>query len=598
MRAQAVRVFRSIGHLEPRIEIEAGPPVAGGAYDRRIVIRGEAGPRVELEAPRFAGIPAEESAFVARRFWAPVQRAELAVGEPEADRRALQALGELGYVEPGILGRRRDGPVLEIELAAGARRRLSGLAVEGLPAGVEVALTLGAGDPLRADRLGAAVLSIERALAARGHLDAMARLRTAAEPDDPLAVAVTIEVEPGPRSDWTAVEFEGLASTRPRWAEHLAGLPLGEPARVEELQAARRRLYGTGLFSSVGYRLEPTGGEGAAAVFEMEELPRFRVAYGFRWDSEADVSALVEAEDRNFLGRNLRLGLRALWAGDDRSARGFLQVPSLFRTRGSFELFALSSREVAGGLIRDRLQSTLQFSWPFSSELTGRLYARYQDDELSEVDPDPFFPILERIRSPILGLQLLYDARSRPDDGLFASLDLSGADDRIGGDFSYARAFAQVSWFLPAGRVGARRLTWAQSYRLGLAEALDDQVLIFENRFFTGGAYSVRGYDLDVLGPTERLGTVVRAAGGEALLVVNQELRVQVSESLTGLLFADFGNVWADSSELGSDVARSLGIGVRAATPLGLFRLDVAYPLDPIEDAASYKLHFGLGNVF
>jgi outer membrane protein assembly factor BamA len=392
-----------------------------------------------------------------------------------------------------------------------------------------------------------------------------------------------------------------VVATRESWAKAVADLPAGEPLIQEEVQAVRRRLYATGLFSRVSYRIDRLDGSLADVVLELQERPRFRVAYGARWDSGDGASALFEAEDRNFLGRNLDIAFRGLWADQDYSVRGLFGMPRLFGTLASLDLFTLVSRQIDEGLIRDRREATLQFSLPLSSRFTGRTYVRWRDDELREEEPDPFFPIMERIRSPLLGLQLLYDDRldrTAPEDGFFGSVDLSGADDRIGGDFRYLRLFAQLHWYRPSGHLGSWPITWAQSYRFGVAEPFGDQQLIFQNRFFAGGEYSVRGYDRDSLGPREQLGSITRPVGGEALMVLNQELRVRVNETFTGLLFADAGNVWAAKADFGSDLVTALGVGLRATTPLGLLRLDVAHPLDPGPEDSEWTVHFGFGNVF
>jgi outer membrane translocation and assembly module TamA len=122
--------------------------------------------------------------------------------------------------------------------------------------------------------------------------------------------------------------------------------------------------------------------------------------------------------------------------------------------------------------------------------------------------------------------------------------------------------------------------------------------MIREERFFAGGPYSVRGYELESLGPQESLGSLRRAAGGEALVVLNEELRVALPWDLVGLAFFDAGQVWAKPGDADFDFAKSVGLGLRARTPIGLLRFDAAYPLDRRPFDASYKLYFGFGNVF
>ena len=140
-------------------------------------------------------------------------------------------------------------------------------------------------------------------------------------------------------------------------------------------------------------------------------------------------------------------------------------------------------------------------------------------------------------------------------------------------------------------------MTWAQSLRLGLADSFE-QELDRDDRFFAGGPYSVRGYPTESLGPQEDLGLFERPLGGQALIVVNQELRLQLLRSLTALLFFDAGNVWAVTGDIDFDLLTSTGIGARWISPVGLVRLDVALPLNRRPDDPSYKLHIGFGHTF
>jgi outer membrane protein assembly factor BamA len=194
-----------------------------------------------------------------------------------------------------------------------------------------------------------------------------------------------------------------------------------------------------------------------------------------------------------------------------------------------------------------------------------------------------------------MGTQVLYDRRDDkvdPTRGDFRSLDLSGSGPFLGSDFDYARLYGQVNLYRRFELAG-RPLVWAQSVRSGVARAFSGQALISEDRFFTGGEFSVRGYD------TESLGIKEIDPRKESLLVLNQELRVPLPwEGLTGLVFFDAGQVWADGEDFGSDLAKSLGLGFRVRTPVGLLRFDAAYPLDRRPGDERYKLYFGFGNAF
>ena len=90
----------------------------------------------------------------------------------------------------------------------------------------------------------------------------------------------------------------------------------------------------------------------------------------------------------------------------------------------------------------------------------------------------------------------------------------------------------------------------------------------------------------------------LESLGGEALLVLNQELRYHFMADYAAVVFFDVGNVWAERSSFGEDLRTALGFGGRANTPVGLVRFDIAWPLDRREEDNSVQLYLGLGNTF
>ena len=125
-----------------------------------------------------------------------------------------------------------------------------------------------------------------------------------------------------------------------------------------------------------------------------------------------------------------------------------------------------------------------------------------------------------------------------------------------------------------------------------------------QERFYSGGQNTVRGYNQGQLGPAvyivraitdtvvvggEDVGLADPAAGfdrlapagGTASALLNLELRSRVgwpSDLLRWVLFLDAGRVWNASNNYAVTGLRATpGIGVRLVTPLGPFRVDVGY---------------------
>jgi outer membrane translocation and assembly module TamA len=90
-------------------------------------------------------------------------------------------------------------------------------------------------------------------------------------------------------------------------------------------------------------------------------------------------------------------------------------------------------------------------------------------------------------------------------------------------------------------------------------------------------------------------------------LVVNGEMRFPILRALSGVVFVDAGNVWAQSWELHLGSLRSnVGVGARAASPFGLVRVDAGYQLTPVQNLLvdgqlldrRWRVHVSLGQVF
>jgi len=122
-----------------------------------------------------------------------------------------------------------------------------------------------------------------------------------------------------------------------------------------------------------------------------------------------------------------------------------------------------------------------------------------------------------------------------------------------------------------------------------------------EERFYSGGPTSVRGFRQNKLGPlvyvidsttfVDSVGqnlaafppvvdTLVSPTGGDGILLANAELRFPLSRSgrLAGVVFMDLGRVIGPGSRGEARQFRvTPGAGLRIYTPLGPLRLDVAY---------------------
>jgi outer membrane protein assembly factor BamA len=145
-----------------------------------------------------------------------------------------------------------------------------------------------------------------------------------------------------------------------------------------------------------------------------------------------------------------------------------------------------------------------------------------------------------------------------------------------------------------------------------------------QERFYSGGQNSVRGYNQGQLGPAvyivraptdtvvvngELVGNAnaargfdrVAPAGGTATALLNLELRSRIgwpSDLLRWVIFLDAGRVWNNSGNYAVTGLRATpGAGVRLVTPLGPFRVDIGYNPHQWEPGPAFYLQRSTGSL-
>ncbi|ROQ91161.1 autotransporter secretion outer membrane protein TamA [Desulfosoma caldarium] len=115
-------------------------------------------------------------------------------------------------------------------------------------------------------------------------------------------------------------------------------------------------------------------------------------------------------------------------------------------------------------------------------------------------------------------------------------------------------------------------------------------------RFYVGGGGSVRGYEYQSVGPRDGNDPV----GGRSFLSWNGEVRWRMTQRYGLAAFLDGGTAYESPVP---DFTRSFrwatGLGFRYYSPLGPFRMDVAFPLNRragIDDA--FQIYISLGQAF
>jgi outer membrane protein assembly factor BamA/autotransporter translocation and assembly factor TamB len=608
--------------------------------EKRLVIRIEAGTRAASKAVRFTGNKGEPT----KRLQTVLSDDRLAPAvwiEPETARDTLVAFYRAeGYLKAAV---RLDPIVWEqgtairpIQIDEGDPFRIQDIQVEGggalSAADVIAKAGLSKGEVVTESKMEHARIALDQAYRALGYNSVDVTLQSGPHIDRP-EVDVSVRVDEGRQQKLRDVATMGVEHTHPSLVSRALKLNIGEPVNLSAWNDARRRLYETGAFRSVDIEreviAEPVSEAAAAsadavepvrALVTVQEWPRYRLRYGLELNDTAQsgdpsevlptfqeggrtfsLGATSDFAARNLFGRAVTAGVAGRYTIDFRAARTYITMPTFMGRRITTTVFLERSHEETGVTATGIQPAFATDATTFTFEQRVRPFEKVEvqygysveRNHTFDIIPDPLFPVDAEFTKASLTSGVVIDRRNDLFDataGWFHASTLEYAPDWLSPDLTLARLFVQQRYYRRQGPIVFA--TWAQ---LGLATGFD-QVLIPSDRFFAGGGNSVRGYAEQVLSPRDFLGTIV---GGNALLVLNQEIRFPMFKYVRGVGFIDAGRAFETVSQVSlRDLAVGTGIGFRVQTPVVLLRFDVGVPLDASYGPRRPRWFFSIGQMF
>jgi len=391
----------------------------------------------------------------------------------------------------------------------------------------------------------------------------------------------------------------------------------GERFDGAKLRRSKERLQNLGFFEEVSFDTEDTEFPNKKdLIVDVKEAKTGTFSFGGGYSTVDEFVGFVEIEQRNFDWKNFPyftgdgqdLKLRASFGTLTDSYVLSFTEPWFLDYPISFGFDAYRQRheretDVGYGYDERRTGGDIRFGKEFTEYLRGDLAYRYDTIEISGVREDATQDLKkEEGKNSISSMEFSLtqdkrDNRFLPTQGYLLTGSLQIAGGAFSGDKDFFKFFGRTSKYFPLWLNSVLELRM----RLGLADAYGDseEVPIYE-RFFAGGAYTIRGYEERKIGPFDSV--TKDPLGGNSLLIGNIEYTYPLFDFLRTAVFFDSGNVWKKVSDLGSGGFKSsFGFGLRLKTPLGPISLDYGIPLnkEPGEEKKSNgRFHFSVGYGF
>jgi outer membrane protein insertion porin family len=437
-------------------------------------------------------------------------------------------------------------------------------------------------------------------------------------------VPVHIVVSPGGVYHFDGVTVTGLRRLRPSFVTKRFTRLEGKTYSPDVLDERFRTLMKTGQFNLLQIKPVPVDGHLLRLDISAEEAKSKEFGFWVGFDTYEGALAGVQVGDRNLFGygRPLTASIEV----SQRSYRGdilyedpfFLDTDFVFTARVSaftfdydgYTKFELGGRFELSRKITKYDEASLTFS------------ARHVKITDSEIRPG-FLLGQEDYQVDTIGLTNTLDLRESPyvnPRGFLVGNTLDVASSALGSDIEFIRGTMRVGYYLPFGpkpltpgvvedqpvESGFRRWLHQSSIAFGaragvihsLTDSGSDEVtaIPIDERFFNGGATTVRSFGERDLGPHDNHGHPV---GGEFFTVFNVEYTFPIFGELQGAVFTDAGNLLPTSEDVGlNDMRYAVGAGLRYKLPVGPIRLDYGVNPDPREFEDFGAFHFSFGFAF
>jgi outer membrane protein insertion porin family/translocation and assembly module TamA len=431
---------------------------------------------------------------------------------------------------------------------------------------------------------------------------------------------VTFTLAPGSETAYGQIALQGAQQVEEQAIRHQLTIHEGQRTSSDKaLAASADAIYSLGMFQSVTPRaLNPEAADEPLDVeFDLIERKPHALQFSVGYSTTEGFRGLVEWTHRNLFGGAQQFTLLARLSSIEQRGEVRLRLPYFLAERTAFTqtLFALSEpgsgfsagggvigvsggAHPAFGLLSVGAESRVEHR--FTETLSGVVGLNFSRNEFRNVDTAALTAAEQEIAQDntlfVQFAEVQYntsDSFLNPTHGMVVRGRLEHSTTAVISDVSFVKLVLEARHYLPL----SQRVLLATRLKLGGIEPYGASTDVpFNVRFFAGGPGSVRGFQLNRLGPVNADGDPI---GGLSLIEGSAELRFPLFGDFGAVLFLDFGNVFSPpfTYHLG-DLRYAVGPGLRYKTPVGPLRLDVGIIVDRRAGENFGRIEFSIGQAF
>jgi outer membrane protein insertion porin family len=420
--------------------------------------------------------------------------------------------------------------------------------------------------------------------------------------DKDRTVDLAVEIDKGKKVYVGNIEVLGNIKTRDNVIRREFRLKEGELFDGSKLKRSKQRINNLNYFEDV--KIDTHRGEDPDLIdilTTVTERPTGSFSVGIGFSSIENFVFSTSIAQDNLFGNGQRLSVSAQLSSIRTDFNIGFTEPRLFDSEVSLGVNAFNQDQ--DFLSFDSQSTGASFSLgknltEYESVNVGYRLENVEVSGIAAADETEFFRNETQVTSRILP-RFIHDSRDNflnPSTGWrhVLGFELAG----LGGS-KFTKSGYEVTYFHPlAGKIVA-----AAHARVNYAEGYGGEQLPSFEKYFMGGATSLRGFNIEDVGPKDADGDPV---GGTQSILLNLELQYPFTKSFRGYLFYDRGNIYGSGAEISSTdtsfnlskMRSSLGAGIRFVSPFGPLGFAYGIKLDRKDGESAAEFHFSAGSAF
>ncbi len=362
---------------------------------------------------------------------------------------------------------------------------------------------------------------------------------------------------------------------------------------LEKVNRSYSTISGLEVFDEIRIGMDKTNDIIDINIDLKEKEKKRKIEVGIGYETDIGPRGIFHFEKRNFMGNAKKASLDFKYSKKEKFARNtlywpaFIKVPTLkyyyldLKNEFSYSKIAFDNfdeRKYSNYLHLLKDYNRLSVNFGIGLERIN-INKTEPTKNIIEGDFNLLFPFA-RVSADFR------DSKINPKNGIYLSIYLENGLDILKDSSTYLKSTSEVRVIKTF-----KETTIALKGKLGIIKEYTNR-LPASKLFYSGGAFSNRGYGYNTLGSFDKSSSLI---GGKTLIDTTVELSHPIYKKFEGAMFFDSTYLSSQNYEFSMDFVHSIGLGVRYISVIGPIKFDIGLDL---EDRSQYAMHFQIGQSF